>query len=269
MRAPLWVTTLLLATAACTTAAGPDAGTAGRPAPAPAGTTAARAGGGPPFAVWVDGAQTLVSAIDATGQPALRLDGRFQLPVVVAAAPAEGLSHDRKTLVLQGPASDRSSRFAVLHSGLTTAPQFIELPGAFSYDAMSPDGSVLYLIEHLPPAGANHYAVRALDVSAGRLRPGVIVDKRNPGEAMEGRPLSRAVTTDGAVVATLYLRESGEPFVHLLHTVEGFAFCADLPRGATAGWTLSYPAGRFLVTDPNGTSRHAIDPTDATVTALP
>jgi hypothetical protein len=276
MRGSVWTVAVLLAAAACTSTGGPDADTAGVPAPAAAGATgggsAGPAGSRLPFAVRVEGAQTLVAPLDGAGQQtgaALRLDGRYRLPVVVAGSAPEGLSHDGRTLVLEGSASDRGSRFAVLHSGLTAAPRYIDLPGSFSYDAISPDGSVLYLIEHLPPAGSTHYAVRALDVQAGRLRPDVIVDKRDPDEKMAGRPLSRVASTDGTVVATLYLRETGEPFVHLLYTVDGVAFCADLPRGATTGWTLSYPAGRVLVTDPSGTARHAVDPQGLTVTSLP
>lgn len=192
----------------------------------------------------------------------LRLDGRFALPVVVDGG-TEGLSHDGSTLVLQGPRSEANTRFAVLDGRLAAPARFVDLKGDFSYDAISPDGSVLYLIEHLPPEGSDHYAVRALDVAAGRLRDGVIVDKRTPGEAMTGRPLARATSPDGAVVATLYLRASGEPFVHLLEAVDGWALCADLPHGAGPGWRLAFTNGRFVVTDPRGSSRFAVDPQSA------
>lgn len=271
MRRGIWIAAALATTAACggtaehsaagAPASNPPAVTAGATAGVTAGVTGAAL-----YSVRSDGEWTTVSSLaPASGGRSLRLDGRFSLPVVVDGG-TEGLSHDGGTLVLQGPRSGASTRFAVLDGRLATPPRFLDLPGDFSYDAMSPDGSVLYLIEHMPPAGSDHYAVRALDVVTGKLRDGVIVDKRTPDESMTGSPLARAASPDGAVVATLYLRASGESFVHLLGTADGWALCADLPRNAGPGWKLRFTDGSVVVvSDPAGAGRFAIDPQSAAV----
>jgi hypothetical protein len=266
---------LAAATAGCTTVTGPTA----VPASSTPSTPAASAAPAAPtaadpksrFVIGVEGSRTVVDAIDQASRQVRRevwLDGRFVLPDVLPGGPPEGLSRDGRTLVLQEAPADGRTRFAVLDAALSGTPRIIGLRGWFSYDAMSPHGSVLYLIQQLAPAGSDHYAVRALDVGPARLWDGAIVDKRTPGEAMTGRPLSRATDPDGTVVATLYLRESGGPFVHLLNVVDGFALCADLPRGPVSGWTLSYIDGRLLVLDRTGAGRFAVQPDDAQVDRL-
>ena len=64
------------------------------------------------------------------------------------------------------------SRFAIVDRTRRGKPRIVELAGAFEYDALSPDGSILYVVEHLagPPDG--HYQVRALDTATGILRDG-------------------------------------------------------------------------------------------------
>ena len=54
------------------------------------------------------------------------------------------------------------------------APRVIELPGALDYDAISPNGRILYVAEHVDADGG--YQVRAVDLPAGTMRPQVIVD---------------------------------------------------------------------------------------------
>ena len=52
----------------------------------------------------------------------------------------------------------------------------IHLTGDFTLDAVSPRGTMLYLVEYYQ-AGTSHYNVRAYDVNANRLLEGSIVDK--------------------------------------------------------------------------------------------
>jgi hypothetical protein len=107
----------------------------------------------------------------------------------------------------------------------------ITLRGDFSFDAISPDGSTLYLVEYLSLGRRNfdptNYLVRALDARSGRLDPKPIVDPREPDEKMGGFPVTRATGPDGRWVYTLY--EGGEhPFVHALDTTGRSARCIDL-----------------------------------------
>jgi hypothetical protein len=104
----------------------------------------------------------------------------------------------------------------------------LTLRGNFSYDALSPDGRVLYLVQYLSD-DLTHYAVRAYDVRAGRLRPDPIVDPRERGEEMRGFPLARLYGPGHRWAYTLYDGNGKEPFVHALDTVAGKARCIDLP----------------------------------------
>ena len=46
---------------------------------------------------------------------------------------------------------------------------------------------------------------------------------------MRGQPVTRTASADGRWAYTLYARPGAEPFVHALDTVEGEAYCVDLP----------------------------------------
>ena len=68
------------------------------------------------------------------------------------------------------------------------------------------------------------YQVRAIDLPAGTLRDGVIVDKTNVDEVMAGYPLAQVRRADGGVF-TLY-RGTEHPLIHALNSVEGWALCS-------------------------------------------
>jgi hypothetical protein len=165
------------------------------------------------------------------------IDGRWVLPTIGADPVPVGLSADRQTLVLaeagvpRGAAgSDRTkSRFAILDANLFSrhAPRIVELPGAFDFDALSPDGSLLYVAEQIPGPLEGRYQVRAVETATGHLRPEVIVDKRNLDEQMAGYPIDQERRADGMVM-TLY-RGAQHPFVHALSSVDAWAVCIDLP----------------------------------------
>ena len=145
--------------------------------------------------------------------------GEDGLPVaLVAAGRAAGY---------RGPAG--TTRIALLPATLHGPLRVLHLHGSFGVDAVAPDGSYLYLIEH---RGGERYRVRAYDLRAHRLLAQVVVDKREPGERMQGLPLAR--TSGGGRVLTLYQRPSGVPFVHALLAGSLAAYCIDLPAAARA-----------------------------------
>ncbi|HEX5763486.1 MAG TPA: hypothetical protein VFY04_10275 [Solirubrobacterales bacterium] len=180
------------------------------------------------------------------------LRGSFFVPAVAFDGTAGGLSADGGTLVLprltrQFP--PRTSSFAVLDTerlqrrrewfrarrrAPSPAVTHISLRGDFSFDALSPDGSILYLIQRFPenngPEYLTDYAVRAYDVDDRRLLPKPIVDPDEPQEEMAGLPLSRASSPDGRWAYTLYDGSDDEPFIHALDTVDRTAVCIDLPQ---------------------------------------
>jgi hypothetical protein len=180
---------------------------------------------------------TTVAAVDVEGGRVIEyraVRGFYGVPLVAYDGTTGGVSADGSTLVLAsyvGPVqSAQVSRFAVLRADRHFKPRkIVTLRGTFSFDAVSPTGRMLYLIEYLPSATAVTYRVRAYDVVRGKLVPGSIVDRREPDEQMQGSPVTRAASRDGVWAYTLYARPAGRPFVHALDTRHARAFCIDLP----------------------------------------
>jgi hypothetical protein len=173
------------------------------------------------------------------------IPGAWRLPTVGLDPMPVGVSADGSTIVLvedraEGAAPIGVTRFAIVERSLRAEPRIVELPGVFDFDTLSPDGSILYVVEHVPGPLAGRYQVRAIDTTTGRMRDEIIVDKRNVGEAMAGWAIDQELRSDGMVL-TLY-RGVEHPFIHALQSVEAWAFCIDLPaRGmddsaATADW---------------------------------
>jgi hypothetical protein len=175
-----------------------------------------------------------VRSADSSVGPWIRFKGSWGIPSVGAVAPTgQGLSRDGRTLVLAanaGPYTSRS-RFLILNVPRMTIRQRVTLAGSFSYDALSPDGSRLYVVQYAAGWSGDfeHYVVRAYDLRRQRLLPGKIVDRKEKEETMAGSPLTRATSADGRWVYTLYAKPSGQPFVHALDTVAAIAHCVDLP----------------------------------------
>jgi len=183
------------------------------------------------------GAQTIVrdAGLMADQSTATTIDGAWRLPTFAMDALPIGVSVSRSTVVLvedSARAGAKTTRFAVLHLPFRKPVRIVEIAGTFTYDAVSPDGSTIYVIEHLAAPPEGHYQVRAVDVVSGALKTGVIVDKTNIGEAMAGWPVAQLRREDGLVL-TLY-RGAEHPFIHALDSVQGFAVCIDLPATPTA-----------------------------------
>jgi hypothetical protein len=205
----------------------------------PLGVTATVDGHQVTFSVRRQGADTRVGSRDAAGtlRAHATVPGAWQLPEPAQDGTIEGARANGRTLALTGL---RGGRFAIIDTSLANAAMIVSLGRRFAYDALSPDGSTLYLIEHLnDPRNPGRYQVRALDLGTGRLQPGFIADKREVDEPMAGYPLARASTPDGAWVYTLY-QGPEHAFVHALAAAEGYALCIDLPGGAPRGDAASY-----------------------------
>jgi hypothetical protein len=199
------------------------------------------------------GASTIVRAIDPMGgsiQREISVAGAWRLPTIGLAQLPGGLSADGRTLVLESntPASGTTTRFAIVATEGPVTPRVVTLPGRFTFDALSPDGTFLYVVEHLT---RSDYLVRQVDVRTGDLAAGAILDKRNVDERMAGYAAAQLPGADGWVY-TVYRGEDGD-FIHALDTQHGLAVCIDLPDTqatdeASAGhWGLALDAtGRVL-----------------------
>ncbi|HZD68831.1 MAG TPA: hypothetical protein VFA45_07915, partial [Actinomycetes bacterium] len=139
--------------------------------------------------------RTTVRAVDVASGRELRsttIPGKFRLPVVGTAGIPDRLSGDGRTLALVNVADLPVSRFAILPTDFSERPQMVDLPGDFEFDALSPDGARLFVVEHLAGPDRSAYRVRFYDRDAGKLDPNVIVDKRDAWEtSMAGYPNTR------------------------------------------------------------------------------
>jgi hypothetical protein len=179
---------------------------------------------------------TVVARIEVRGgeiATSRLLRGSFTIPAVAYDGSPSGLSADGRTLVLVRPRvvfPQRQTTFSIVDTQALRVRDVFALEGDFSFDAISPDGSTVYLIHYLSPRDLTRYEVRAFDPASGRLLPGPVVDPSEPDERMAGMPISRATSPDGRWAYTLYDGNQHEPFIHALDTVGRRAVCIDLPQ---------------------------------------
>ena len=123
------------------------------------------------------GPDTVVAAVSPVGGQVRRsrlLDGRFTIPAVAYDGSPGGLSADGRTLVLINPRKGfprRTTTLAVLDTRRLRARNLIALQGDFSFDALSPDGRLLYLVQYLSPQDPTRYLVRLYELGRNRLLP--------------------------------------------------------------------------------------------------
>ena len=220
----------LLAVAGAAAAAGPSPGTA-------------RGGDG----IAVAGGARLVAASSGAGSTILQrfsredgaklgqriLHGTLGIPLVTYSGLSDAVwSNGRRALLATSIYDDVGhTTFVVLDTRTLRPLRTIRLQGAFGYDALSPDGRRLYLLQY--PGGVSgrlHYVVRSLNMRTGRLEPGAIVDKTEPDERMNGIALNRARGPKRTWAYTLYNGGASHAFVHALNTRTRTARCIDLPR---------------------------------------
>jgi hypothetical protein len=208
---------------------------------------------------------TVVARVDPHGGRILDsrlVRGTFTIPAVAYDGSAAGLSADGRTLVLIQPRASfprAQTPLMIVDAKRLRTLQVVRLHGDFSFDAISPRGSLVYLIEYISPTDPARYRVRAYDLAANRLLARPVVDPNEPGEKMGGSPLTRATSANGRWAYTLYDGAGTTPFVHALDTSARSARCIDLDaltgadlsrmglRVDTAAHTLTVISGRRSV----------------------
>jgi hypothetical protein len=202
------------------------------------------------------------------------IPGSFGIPLVTQNGEAGGLSRDGRTLVLATwlGTGAKVSRFAVVDTKPLRVRRIVTLKGSYSYDALSPDAKTMYLIEYTRGATSQRYRVRAYDLEGGRLLAGAIADKRLWGDYMRGFPVSRATTGDGGWVYTLYGKNDGTAFVHMLDARHRAAVCVNLPwrhvQQAIGLVRLSLHGGQLVLSQPTKGTLAMIDTTSFAVRAF-
>lgn len=162
------------------------------------------------------------------------ISGQWGVPMVANDGTPGGLSRDGRLLVLADAAPQRNtlravSRFLLVNGRTLRIWRHIDLRGDFAFDALSPNGRTLYLIQHVSGRDLTRYRVRAYDIPSRHLLPRVIADRRQASWVMQGYPVTRATSADGRFVYTLYQQPGGFPFVHALDAVGGTAVCVGIP----------------------------------------
>ena len=209
---------------------------AGKGGPAPGVLTgwdgAVDAANGIRYVALPDATTTTVAAVRTSDGRVLRyatISGAFGIPLVAFDGTTEGVSRDGKTLVLASVGNQADTRLAVLSTASLRLKQAITLPGLWAYDALSPNGRILYATQYLGTGANPRYNVRAVSLVTGKPVGGALVDKREPDEQMNGSPWARARSGDGAWAYTFYAKPNGTAFVHALDTASSRAYCVDLP----------------------------------------
>ncbi|HET7146644.1 MAG TPA: hypothetical protein VFI10_05530 [Gaiellaceae bacterium] len=225
------------------------------------------------FVAAKSGDDTVVRALRSDGSVAMSrpVAGSFGIPLLTYKGPGGGLFHDGSAFVLQSVGFGPETTFKIVDAGNLSTRDTIALEGTFAYDALSPDGGTLYLIQHTSSDDLQHYVVRAYDLREHALLPGKIADKTQRGWVMQGFPAARATTPSGRWVYTMYWNPNGFPFVHALDTVAGVAHCvgfaAPRPNSSTVlDYTLTVKGKKLLVRMRSGVLYRSIDRTTWRVT---
>ncbi|MDX6369467.1 MAG: hypothetical protein QOG93_969 [Gaiellaceae bacterium] len=200
-----------------------------------AGATGVAIPGGPDRYVTIPaGSNTILARVSQDGGRILAsrlLQGTFTIPAVAYDGSAGGISGDGRTLVLISSRTTfprAQTTFALIDTPQLAPRGRITLQGDFSFDAISPRGASLYLIQYTSALDPTQYLVRNYDLTARRLVTAPVVDPHEPGEKMRGQPLTRATSRDGGWAYTLYDGAGKTPFIHALDTRRGSARCIDL-----------------------------------------
>jgi len=195
----------------------------------------------------------------------LSLPGSWGIPTVTVPGATGGLSADGGILILSpakppNAALRKQTTFLVVDRQSLTLRTFVSLKGDFAYDALSPDGRILYLIQHISANDSSRYVVRAYDLERQVLLPQAIADKTQRGWVMAGYPIKRLVGPGGRWVYTLYQRgNGGYPFIHALDTVSRTAHCIGVPWHGSQDGVVGL---RLSIRDGGGTL--AVDRRDGT-----
>jgi hypothetical protein len=154
------------------------------------------------------------------------------------------------------------TRSRIMIAGYGRVAHDVQLTGNFEPDALTYDETGLFVLEWLPATAPDRYRVRLMDFATGTPQPLFTRDKRpvptGAEEEMRGEGRQAVLRPGGNVLYTLYThqpdhqhtrdivagRASGvHAFIHVLHLVERWAYCLDLPEpfghGPAAGHALA------------------------------
>ena len=135
----------------------------------------------------------------------------------------------------------------------------MQLDGHFEVDALSNDGTGLFLIQYVPPDQPEQYVVRFYDLRLEVLQAEPVRDKRTTDEVMTGYAWGTVADGRGEWWHTLYVStQRNKAFIHALNLQDSlFALCIDLPSGEGDFAKLQQYA---LALSPDGQTIYATNP---------
>jgi hypothetical protein len=259
---------LLAATASAVVWSTPAASGAG-PSPGVSQGGAGLRSGDVRYVASLAGGSTLVQATDRDGHALhqLTVRGSWGLPLVAYDNTVEGLVNGGRNLLLaqQIYTGDGQLRkpttFKLLDARTLKVRRVIRLAGTFSFDAASPDGRYVYLVEYFSTEDPTVYRVRAYDLREGRLLAKIVSDRRSWQTGMQGMPISR--TWKDGWAYTLY-GGNARPFIHALNTRGLEAVCIDMPWRGSPQRIFDFRLrtdgdGRLVVRGPHGRALVVVD----------
>jgi hypothetical protein len=221
------------------------------------------------YVALANGSGTLVEALDPQSRVVQQRSakGKWGLPLVAYDNTVEGLVQGGRTLLLAQDiyGADGELRaptsFKLLDAHTLEISRDITIPGTFSFDAASPDGRYVYLIEYFSSADPTLYRVRAYDLRAGKLLAKIVADRRSWATGMQGIPISR--TWKNGWAYTLY-GGNARPFIHALDAGGLEAVCINLPWQRSPERIFDYRLrtdrnGHLVVRGPHGRAVAVID----------
>ncbi len=105
----------------------------------------------------------------------------------------------------------------------------VSLPAYFAFQAISPNGSKLYLRRYRPfDRPSDDFALRVLDTHSGKLAPRPLAVSSD-ARTLSGLPISGVSSPDGRWAYALYDGDAHQPFLLALDTAGGRVIRVDLP----------------------------------------
>jgi hypothetical protein len=227
--------------------------------------------GGERYLTFPAGSATAIAVVDrhrGTVRRSMSIAGTWGIPLVAFDGTTDGLLPDGRTLVIAQPVYTQSgglrqhTSFTFIDIRKMRRVNTITLKGAYSFDALSPNGRYMYVIQYVSSEDPQEYRVRAYDLKSGRLLMKIVSDKRSWETTMHGSAITR-MTADGWAY-TLYGAGPAKPFIHALDTRHVAAVCIDLPWKASPQHIFDYRLrmdgdGRLVVRGPRGRALAVID----------
>jgi protein MpaA len=193
-------------------------------------------------------ALTIVERIDVGDGTVDRwwyLRGNYFIPAVAFDGSPGGLSANGNALALVGFSRaypPRRTRLAILDTDVYLrhpvrsgqqrprhAIRHIDLPSYFAFQAISPNGSKLYLRRYRPfDHPSDDFEPRVLDAGSGKLAPRPLVVS-NDARRLSGLPISGTSSPDGRWAYALYDGDKHQPLLLALDTASGRVIRVDLP----------------------------------------